>query len=158
MQQESTLEEIFASYIQRHNLRKTDERFAILEKAKTLETHFDADTLHQAMESNGYHVSRSTVYNTLELLCKCGILRVLTFDPHQARYELANHNHLHLVCTDCGSVKDVEDNSLSDNISASKFPSFSSNSYSLTVYGLCSRCLRKKRKTSKGNVSKSDTN
>ena len=41
------------------------------------------------LEADAYHVSRATVYNTIDLLCECGILRKHQFSSHQAQYELA---------------------------------------------------------------------
>lgn len=143
------LDERFAAFIRSKRLRKTEERFAILRKVVDLKSHFDADSLHQAMESEGYHVSRSTVYNTLELLCQCGILRRHVFDTHQAQYELAERNHMHLVCTVCGAVRDVEDDVVESRMAAIRFPSFSTSHFALTVYGTCSKCQRRMRRQAK---------
>ena len=55
-------------------MRQTPERFAILDKTLEQKVHFDIDELYKNIEAD-YHVSRSTVYNTVELLCECNILR-----------------------------------------------------------------------------------
>ncbi len=101
-------EEKFLSFLNTKGLRKTPERFEILHCALECKGHFDVDTLYKSLEARGYHVSKATVYNTLELLCAGGVIRKLLFDTHQARYELAEKTHSHLICTQCGEIKEIE--------------------------------------------------
>ena len=62
-------------FLDSRKLRKTPERFAILEAVFSHNDHFGVDTLYAEMDARSYHVSRSTVYNTIELFCECGIVR-----------------------------------------------------------------------------------
>ena len=90
------LKETFAVYIKSKKMRQTPERFAILDKTLEQKVHFDIDELYKNIEAD-YHVSRSTVYNTVELLCECNILRKHYLNETQAVYELADDRHLHLI-------------------------------------------------------------
>ena len=69
----------FTQYMQMHRMRKTPERYAIMEKVFDTVSHFSIDSLHTLVESDGYHVSRATVYNTIELLIEAGLVRRHTF-------------------------------------------------------------------------------
>ena len=60
--------EKFRQYLSGRQLRKTPDRFALLDKALSLTGHFGADVLYESMEASGYHVSKATIYSTLELL------------------------------------------------------------------------------------------
>ncbi|MBD5176294.1 MAG: transcriptional repressor [Bacteroides sp.] len=130
-------------FLRQRHLRKTPERYAILAKAVDLSAHFDVDQLYNAMESEGYHVSRATVYNTLELLCEAGILNRHLFAPNQARYEVARGNHLHLICRRCGSIREIDDPELSARLLAREYPDFIPEYSSSSVYGLCANCRAK---------------
>lgn len=137
-------------YLTRRRLRKTPERFAILDRVMALNRHFVADDLCARMEEEGYHVSRTTVYNTLELLVSAGLLRRHNFGSTRAHYEMISglgSNHHHLVCTKCGKIKEIKDARLSAMFDNRSYPAFHPEWYDLCVYGVCSTCMRKSRRT-----------
>lgn len=135
--------ERFTAFLNSKQLRKTPERFEILNSVMECRGHFDADSLYQMMEGKGYHVSRATVYNTIELLCTAGIVRKLLFDTHQARYELAEKTHSHLVCTQCGEIREVDLDGIDSRLASMSFRNFSPAYVSTCIYGICESCLTK---------------
>lgn len=135
-------------YLRHQHLRKTPERYAILEKALELRAHFGVDELYSALENEGYHVSRATVYNTLELLCEATILNRHLFATSHARYELAAGAHLHLICRKCGSITECEDETLASGLLSVHYPGFKPEYSSSIVYGLCEKCRTDKPDTS----------
>lgn len=139
----------FEAFLKSKRLRKTQERFAILRKCLGYTGHFEADGLHGDLESDGYHVSRATVYNTLELLTQCGILTRLLFDPHQARYERADRNHCHLVCTQCGRIREIDDKEVTGRLSNMRLSTFTPQTMSICIYGICAACQRRNRRKTK---------
>lgn len=132
---------MFTQFIEAKGLRKTPERFAILKVAQSFDTHFEIDELYKAVDRN-FHVSRSTVYNTVELLCECGILRRLLIDTHHALYEVAKTNHIHLICTHCGDITEARDQAAFKSLANVKFRGFIPSYFSTCVYGVCEKCAR----------------
>lgn len=136
------VEGAFTKFLRKEKLRKTPERFAILKKALEMDSHFEVDTLHVALEGAGYHVSRATVYNTVELLEKAGILRKNVFDQNSASYEVKRGNHIHVVCKRCGSIREIENAHISSHIMQLNPDNFHTDSFSITLYGVCGDCSK----------------
>lgn len=141
------LHERLEAYLTAHRMRKTQERFAILDTACTFDGHFDAESLYARMEEKSYHVSISTIYSTLEILRRAGILTAHTFDRRLTRYEVLGASHMHLVCSQCGKIREVPvGHDLAKVLSLLRFSSFSPESFSIDIFGLCAACSRANRK------------
>ncbi len=145
------VKEKFTEYLVAHGHRKTPERYAILEHIYSLNEHFDMDTLYESMGKQNFRVSRATIYNTIELLLDCHLVLKHQFGKNISYYEKSynNDNHHHLICTECGMVREIKDNEISQLIKNKKIPKFKPVHYSLYMYGICSKCSMAKRKTIK---------
>lgn len=140
---------VLTRYLTQRNMRKTAERYAILEKVFETSDHFFIESLHDMLTEEGYHVSRGTVYNTIALLEDAGLVRRRTFGQRTSQYEkiIGASNHYHLVCSRCGKVTEIKDPRLDSLLIERRYGNFQPSYTDLYVYGLCSKCARKAART-----------
>lgn len=135
--------DILDEYLIEKGLRKTSERYAVLEEIYGLpqDEHIDVETLFLEMRNKSYTISRATVYNTIDLLVECGLVVKHNFKDKNALYEatLTYEHHDHLVCNDCHRIKEFLDPTIEDiKKRVGKELGSSIQNHSLVFYGDCS--------------------
>ena len=86
-------------------------------------------------------LGRATVYRTLEVLTRLGIVRPIYLGDQSVCFCRADGAHHHLICSDCGVVTEF-DECIIDELqqTLSEQLNFQIKGHLLEFYGLCERC------------------
>jgi len=124
----------------------TKERAALLQEIFGTHYHFEADELLLKMKGKNLKISRATVYRTLELLVKSGMVRRVHLGEDHYHYEriTKDSHHDHLICTTCGNVIEFHDSGLeARQLEICGRHRFQHTFHNLQILGICYKCQRK---------------
>jgi Fur family ferric uptake transcriptional regulator len=97
----------------RHVFRWTMPREAILELLSRSPKHMSAKEIYASLYNTHPGMGLTTVYRTLDLLARMGIVIKLALGDGQSRYEFKSSkkkdHHHHLICTNCGKIIDYSE-------------------------------------------------
>jgi Fur family transcriptional regulator, ferric uptake regulator len=134
------VKQIFIAYLENKELRKTPERYSILQEIYSTDGHFDVESLYIKLKNENSSVSRATVYNTLDLLVECNLVSKHQFGKNLAQYEksFGYRQHDHLICTDCHKVKEFCDPRIQNiQTTVGELLQFKVMHHSLILYASC---------------------
>ena len=136
-------QENFEGFLAKHGLKFTRQRRAVLETVFDIHRHFDAEDLVEILRHRDRRISRATVYRTLDLLVKCGLVRAMELGEARKMYEhiLGHKHHDHLICTECGRTIEFDDGlieSLQEKVCDKLH--FKAQTHCLRIFGVCDRC------------------
>lgn len=130
----------------------TPQRRAILDVIIENEgKHLSTEEVYDIVKDDCPEIGLATVYRTLQLLEKMGVLCKMNFDDGCNRYELVHndedHQHHHLVCLNCGKVEEVEDDLLEKlEEKVEDLYKFRIVNHSVKFFGYCSICSENLKK------------
>ena len=128
-------------------MRVTNQRALILEIIRRGEGHLDADEIYRRAREKQPRLSLSTVYRTLRMFKKLGLVEELHFDEAHHHYEAKpSAEHHHLVCRSCGKVVEFEcplSQKMKEDVVREK--DFEITDIEVRMTGYCSKCRQSKK-------------
>jgi Fur family ferric uptake transcriptional regulator len=137
--------EAFRVFLRDHNLPATAQRLAIADVVLGTDRHLSAEEVARELRVQGGTAGTATVYRTLEVLVRSGLVVERDFGEGFKRYEASRGipHHEHLLCTVCGKVTEFRDERLERMTTLlAEAHDFSRQRHRLVIYGLCGTCRR----------------
>jgi len=124
---------------------KTAQRAAILEYLKDSKSHPSILDIYQHVSKRLSTISIGTIYNTMDLLKKEGlVLEIPVLHGEGRRYDSNPNPHDHLLCSVCGAIFDINLNiDHSMLLTEEKRKGFEITGMFTSIYGKCPQCKNK---------------
>lgn len=100
--------EKYVELLKENNLKVTPQRIMILKYLGNHRIHPTADKIYSSLKKSIPSLSKTTVYNSLDILKKFGLIQALTICGVEQRYEFSNYMHHHFLCKKCGKIIDID--------------------------------------------------
>lgn len=98
----------YVKILKEKNLKVTPQRLIVLKYLGEHFTHPTTDQIYKDLKTNNPSLSKTTVYNSLEVLEKNGIIQSITISGSELRYDFKQGMHHHFLCKKCGRITDID--------------------------------------------------
>ncbi|RUA09057.1 MAG: transcriptional repressor [Fusobacteria bacterium] len=131
--------EKMSSFLKSHDIRPSYQRMKIFEYLVVNKNHPTIDMIYKSLAPKIPTLSKTTVYNTLNLFIEKKIAIVILVEENETRYDADTSIHGHFKCEECGTVKDL--NLGMEKIDIPELTEFQINEHHLYFKGVCKECL-----------------
>lgn len=133
-----------AQKLRGEGFKVTPQRLAIYEALYHFDDHPTAEMIYRDLHEKYPTISLATVYKTMEIFEKIGLIRILNVGGDSSRYDYDVHPHPHIRCTVCGQVDDVEGVDMAEIFQNVHHKSqYEVMNTQITFEGICPNCLAK---------------
>ena len=133
-----------AKILRDNGCKVTPQRLAVYDMLSHTTEHPTAEMIYQKVKEQYPTMSFATVYKSVEIFSKLGVIQVLNTGEDSFRYDAKTSEHPHIKCTKCGRVNDVS------HLDARAVESLVENETGFKVYGhqfyfygICPDCQKK---------------
>jgi Fur family transcriptional regulator, ferric uptake regulator len=135
---------LFRRYLREQGLPVTQQREAVADVVFSSPGHLSVEEIEEALKGHGERIGKATIYRTMEILVRSGLVKEHDFGEGFKRYEhLFGQQpvHEHLICTSCSEVIEFQSPEilrLQDEVA--RRHGFQPTRHRLEIYGLCADC------------------
>jgi len=135
----------FRELCHKHGLAATHQRAVIYQAVMSMHGHPSPEQIYERVHRQIPSMSLATVYKTLNAFIAAGIVHEVSLHHRSLRIDPNSRPHHHLVCTECRSIEDIDDEKLDGLAYRGPLPKgFHVQRYSIEVHGVCGECSKKR--------------
>jgi Fur family transcriptional regulator, ferric uptake regulator len=136
--------QLFRRYLRDQGLPVTQQREVVADVIFNSPEHLSIEDIEMALRQRGERIGKATIYRTMEILVRSGLVEEHDFGEGFKRYEHlfgTQPIHEHLICTNCSKVVEFQSPEvLRIREEAASLHGFHPVRHRLEVYGLCADC------------------
>lgn len=131
-----------AEVLRKNGYKVTPQRLAVYEAINHNPTHPNAEAIYKVLQPNYPSMSLATVYKTMEIFAKIGVVQVLQCAEDAHRYDYNMTPHAHIRCEKCNRVIDIDMDLEGLRQQAAEQSVFVVNGVSISFVGICPDCQK----------------
>lgn len=131
-----------AEVLRNNGYKVTPQRLAVYEAIDHNMTHPNAEAIYKKLQPKYPSMSLATVYKTMEIFAKIGVVQVLQCEEDAHRYDYNTSPHAHIRCVRCNRVMDVNVDQKTLAANAADQTGFKVDSVNVSFTGLCKDCQK----------------
>jgi Fe2+ or Zn2+ uptake regulation protein len=124
-------------------IKPSHQRIKVLEYLIAHQDHPTVDQIFNHLQREIPTLSKSTIYNTLNVFIEAELVRVITIDDNETRYDILMENHGHFKCESCATIYNFKINI--DDFATDELNEFKINNKNVYFRGICPRCFQNKK-------------
>lgn len=123
----------------KNNIKPSYQRIKVLEYIVERRNHPTVDEIYNELVKDIPTLSKTTVYNSLDIFIEAKLVKVVFSEDNEARYDIAIPNHGHFKCQCCNTVYDFSIDT--NNLYSNDLNDFKINEKNVYFKGICPKCL-----------------
>lgn len=127
----------YISLLKENDLKATIQRTSILKSIDKI-GHLNIDEIYEDVKESYPTLSLATIYKNIILMQEKNVLIEVPMNGEKSKYELKKEEHIHLICQECGTIKDTEITQKTQK--ALVVEHFQLKHSQINLYGVCSSC------------------
>ena len=139
-------DEPLAEQLEKSGFRATPQRLHVYKTLRAKRDHPTAEEVFIRSKKDMPEISMATVYNCLDALVNCGLVRQVNQDREATRFCSNMQPHHHFYCDDCGAAHDIDRVDETSEPPVAMPRGFKPTRYEVTIRGLCPECATKAKK------------
>jgi len=125
-------------YLTKHGIKPSYQRMKIMEYLLNNKNHPTVDNIHKDLIKVIPTLSKTTVYNTLNLFAKQNVVQIINIENNEVRYDGNVSFHGHFKCEKCGKIYDF--NIKSNDLNFEQIEEFEIKHTDIYLKGICKKC------------------
>ncbi|MGZ5208258.1 MAG: Fur family transcriptional regulator [Sulfuricurvum sp.] len=127
--------------LQHHQLKATPQRVAIIELMQHA-GHISIDELYRDIREKFVSISLATLYKNIHSMTSVNLIREVKISGQKSKYEIEKASHAHIVCKECGELKDVAFDLAFFMQETIKTSDYITDEVSIVISGVCPKCQK----------------
>lgn len=123
----------------KNNIKPSYARIKIMEYLIHQKNHPNVDEIYTELVKDIPTLSKTTVYNTLNLFSEAGLIKVITIEENEVRFDADTSEHGHFKCENCNKIYDFFVQI--EGIEISGLENFKIRQKDIFFKGICAKCI-----------------